>query len=111
MALFPERESWPKIEERPEEIGEIPEYIEKAGVSPIPTQFKPVKSDDGKILTPTSATDDVVIKIPATPEELTPLSKGSFLNSITWWATFWLRMIKKAIHFGWKIVMGRRSQT
>jgi len=31
-------------------------------------------------------------------------SKGSVSSSFTWLAAFWLRIIKKALHFGWKVV-------
>ena len=109
MGLFPERETTPKTEERPEEIS--PLTIErKEVVTPIPTQFtKQVKSDGRQPIIQSPATQKVSIQIPSDQTQLTPLSKGSISDSITWFAAFWIRMIKKAIHFGWRIVFGGRT--
>lgn len=109
MALFPERETTPKAEERPEEIS--PLTIErKEVVTPVPTQFtKQVKSDAGQPLTQSPAAQKVSIQIPSDQTQLTPLSKGSISDSITWFAAFWIRMIKRATHFGWRIVFGGRT--
>jgi hypothetical protein len=107
MGLFPERETIPKAEERPEEIS--PLTIErKEVVTPIPTQFtKQVKSDGGQPLIGSLATQKVSIQIPSDQRQLTTLSKGSISDSITWFAAFWIRMIKKATHFGWRIIFGK----
>ncbi|MBI3443497.1 hypothetical protein HY008_02415 [Candidatus Woesebacteria bacterium] len=50
------------------------------------------------------------MQVPADDQTtLTTLSKGPTENSITWYATFWLRMIKKAIHYGWRVVFRHGS--
>jgi YbbR domain-containing protein len=100
MPAFPEREKIP-VQERPEEA--TPLTIERKEVAtPIPVQFKAqVKSDKGQPLIQTSGTQTVSVTIPKSQVELVELAKGSISDSITWFAAFWLRMIKKAIHFGW----------
>jgi hypothetical protein len=37
-------------------------------------------------------------------------SKGPIENALTWFAVFWTRIIKKAIHFGWRMISGRRTK-
>ncbi len=103
MPIFPEREST-EIKERPEEAS--PLIIErKEVVTPVLTQFtKQVKSDGGKPLISSPATPGKTIQLPADPTQLTTQSKGSVNDSVTWLANFWLRMIKKALYFGWKIL-------
>jgi hypothetical protein len=85
------------------DVPEIPPHVEKGGVSVTPSQFTAQVSDDqGQPLikpTPTRTIDP-----PAAEEQLEKQSKGSPASSATWLATFWRRMIKKARHFGWKIV-------
>lgn len=105
MPLFPEREKTP-VEVRPEEFPEIPVEVEnKSVVTPIPSQFQAqVKSDTGQPLTQSSLTRVLTIQLPADQTQLVTASKGSVINSLTWLAVFWIRMIKKALHFGWRIV-------
>ena len=104
MPIFPEREKEPQVEERPEEVS--PLTIERKEVAtPIPVQFKKQVTDDkGRPLIQTPATQTVTITLPAEESRLTTLAKGSISDSITWFAAFWLRMIKKALHFGWKLI-------
>ncbi|MBI2103619.1 hypothetical protein HYT59_01300 [Candidatus Woesebacteria bacterium] len=91
------------VTERPESPA-IPEHIEKGGVSPRATQFTAQVSDDkGQPLIQTPASS-VTITLPADEEKLKTLSKGSVADAITWFARFWLRMIKKAAYLGWKVV-------
>jgi len=104
MSLFPETE--PKIkpvEERPEEIS--PLTIErKEVIQPTVTQFtKKVADDNGKPLIQTPEDREIKIELPASPEQLEKVAKGSVSDSLTWFAAFWLRIFKKAIHFNWKI--------
>jgi hypothetical protein len=103
MPIFPEREST-EIKERPEEIS--PLTIErKEVVTPVPVQFtQQVKNDKGKPLISTPATSATTIQLPAQPAQLITQSKGSVSDSVTWLANFWLRLIKKALYFGWKIL-------
>ena len=88
---------------------EIPPHIEKAGVQAVSPQTAQVVTDDsGNIVVedPLEKTDTVVVSVPKSREELEALSKGPVENSITWYALAWLRAIKKALHFGWKLVFG-----
>ncbi len=101
MPISTEREL--PIEVRPEEITEIPEDIERKGVRPTKSQFTAQVKHKGKHLIQTPATK-VTIKLPADQGSLSSWSKGPITSSLTWLATFWLRMIKKAKHFGWKII-------
>lgn len=109
MAANPERE--PSIKE-PEVVEtraeEIPEYVEKGGVQTVKSQFPyQVKDDSGKPLITTPQTKVVTVTLPSDPSSLQTKAKGSTDDASTWWSKFWLRIIKKAVHFGWKIV-GRK---
>ena len=107
MAQTPERET-PVI---PEEVGKKPEQaespaqIERVGAPVTPSPTTPQTADD------TSAQDDqaqasqsVTVQIPTTQDQLEDWSHGAPSNALTWFATFWLRLIKKALHFGWRII-------
>ena len=113
MALFPEKEQ--QVTERADaNAPEIPERIEKAtGVVPVQTQLQPkqiVKDDRGQPLIQTPQDQKVVIEVPASTEVLTDFAKGSTENSKTWFGAYWLRIIKKALHFGWQVITGRREE-
>ena len=111
MVAPQEQEKKPEAPQEVKEVVEtldIPEHIERAGVSAVPTQFTQQVSDDsGKPMIQTPQTQTVTIQIPATPQQLEDWSKGSPIESLTWFAHFWIRMIKKALHFGWKVIMSR----
>lgn len=109
MPIFPEREKPLPVQERPEEIS--PLTIErKEVVTPVPTHFvSQVKSDQGKPLIQTPQTQAVTIQLPVHPAQLTTLSQGSVSDSPTWLGAYWLRMIKKALHFGWQILVGNKT--
>lgn len=92
------------IKEIPE-TPEIPVNLQEQGVTPTPTQITAQVADDaGKPLIQTPATQVVTITIPTSQQQLADWSKGSPSSSLTWFATFWLRMVKKALHFGWRII-------
>jgi len=91
------------------EIPESPEpspSLQEIGVTAVPSQFTTVVTDDttGLPLTQSPSTQTVTITIPASPAQLDDWSKGSPSSSLTWLATFWLRMVKKGLHFGWKVL-------
>lgn len=86
------------------ETPEVPSHLEQQGLSARPTQVTAQVSDQGKPLIQSPATKVVTITIPTTQQQLADWSKGSPSDSLTWFAFFWLRMIKKAIRFGWKII-------
>lgn len=105
MGLLPEREPVKNKYENPENIS--PLNIErKEVVSPIPTQFKAQVTDDkGQKLITTPEDTKVKITIPdSSKESLEDKTKGSKEDSNVWSAGYWLRIFKKAIYFGWKVV-------
>lgn len=110
MAATPEIEK-PSIPEEVVERDEIPEIspeLQKAGVQPRVQQVTAQVTDDqGRQLIQTPATQVVTIQIPAPQAQLADWSHGSPSSSLTWFAFFWLRMIKKALHFGWRIITRR----
>ena len=110
MAGTPESE--PIISEKSEieEIEtapEVPPELQKVGVTPVPQNVTAQVADDaGQPLIQTPQTQTVTITIPDTPEKLEEMAKGSASDSSTWDGAFWLRIIKKAIHLGRKIIVG-----
>ena len=102
-----EREKLPKApEETVEEIPtEIPEEVEaKEGVKAVKTQITAKVEDGGKPLMESPVTKEVSIEIPKDKDTLEAYSKGDTEDAITWWGASFLRLIKKALHFGWKIL-------
>ena len=105
MVATPEKEPQqaPEGVEEVIDTPEIPPHIERSGVSVTPTQFTAQVTDDkGQPLIKPTPTKTV--SVPVAKSKLEDLSKGAPTASITWLAMFWLRIIKKAKHFGWKIV-------
>jgi len=104
MPIFPERER--NVIETPEEASAL--TIERKEVAtPVPITFqKQVKSDSGKPLIVVPGQAKIKISIPKPQAELEALAKGSISDSITWFGAFWIRMIKKAFHFGWELFGG-----
>lgn len=109
MGLLPEREPAKNKYENPEEIS--PLSIEKKEViTPIPTQFKAKVTDDsGQNLTQTS--DDTNFKITIPQKSKDQMEKdikgGDKEESHVWSVAYWLRIFKKAIFFGWKVVFDK----
>lgn len=102
--MLPEREKLP-VTERPEEVSSL--TIErKEVVQPVPANFKAqVQDDTGRNVISTPQSQAVSMVLPASQTQLTQLAKGNIVNSLTWFAVFWLRMVKKALHFGWNTVV------
>lgn len=82
----------------------LPEKIEQDRVKRTPVQPQVVYDDQGKPITQTPATSQVTIQLPTDVRSLTNWVKAPVTNSLRWLAAFWLRMIKKAKHFGWRII-------
>lgn len=98
-----ERERFP-VTERPDDI-EVPKALKK-DIEKVETAFTAtVKDDKGKPIVQGPGDKKVVISIPSDQPTLQTQAKGKPGDSLTWFARFWLRMIKKAIHFGKKIVI------
>jgi hypothetical protein len=112
MVVTPERE--PQTPPAPESVVKqpetfvVPERIQDVAQATPQTQVTAQVTDDaGQKLIQTPATQQVTIQVPADPVQLDDWSKGSPFDTLTWFATFWLRMIKKAAHFGWRVVTGK----
>ena len=105
MALPLEKEPTLDVDERAQEASDL--TIERRQVvQAIPTRFSAqVTGQDGGNLIQTPQTQAVTIQIPTDDDSLKKLSKGSIGDAITCFALFWLRMIKKALHFGWRVVV------
>ena len=106
MATNIEREFPKGLEERAEEVSPLT-IEQKEVVTPTPSQFKAQVMDErGNPVISIPPASVVTVAIPADGERLATASKGSSGDSITWWGVFWQRIIKKALHFGWRIVGG-----
>src|SRR5690242_18243161 len=104
MAATPEipRPEAPIITERPEEFPETIQQI--AGAKVVQKTFKAqVKNDRGTPLIQTPPSQVITVTPPGDTLTLTNQSKGDTSSSLTWLAAFWLRIIKKAMHFGWEV--------
>lgn len=106
MAATPEipRPEAPKVQEKQEEFI-VPEVLQQTtGVKVVQKNFKAQVNDDkGKPLIQTPPTQVISVTPPADPVTLTSWGKGPITQSITWLGLFWLRILKKASHFGWQI--------
>lgn len=107
MPATPEipRPEAPQVTEKQEEFI-IPETLQQStGVQVVQKNFKAqVKDDSGKPLIQTPPTQVVTVQPPADDTTLQNWSKGSINSSQTWLGIFWIRIIKKAIALGWKIL-------
>lgn len=109
MGLLPEREPRKNPYENPSEAS--PLTIErKEVVTPVPTQFKAQVTDDqGNPIISTPETSKADITIPEVSKETLEgkIKGGNIEDSSVWSAGYWLRLFKKAIYFGWKVVFGK----
>ncbi len=108
MPRSPEREPRDSVVERAEEF-KLPPHLEDTGIEAVETAVKARVKDKGRHLIQTPATQKITIKLPAGQATVSTWSKGKTINSLTWLGVYWLRMIKKATRFGWKIISGRRG--
>ncbi len=106
MAVSPERE----LPQPPEGVKEIPETLPQrlekgGGVRVRPSQITAQVHDKrGQPLTQSQATRIISIQLPSDKTSLISWAKGPVTESLTWFANFWLRILKKAVHFKWKVV-------
>ena len=111
MAWFKERElkGPPEgIVERSEEF-EVSKEEKETGVESRAEHYIAQVERGGKKLIQTPKTQTVAIQLPTDRGTLASWVKGPMTSSLTWFAAFWLRMIKKATHFGWKIVGSKKT--
>jgi len=104
MATTPEIEPQPQIQERKEEFI-VDETLKTAGAQIVQKTFKAqVRDDKGVPLIQTPPAQVITVTPPSDQATLSKQSKGKISSSLTWLAAFWLRIIKKALHFGWRVV-------
>jgi hypothetical protein len=93
----------PLIKEHAEEFPETIQQIQGAKV--VQKTFKTqVTDDNGQPIIQATPTQVITVQPPSDTATLTQQAKGSTTSGATWIAAFWLRIIKKAIHFGWKLI-------
>ncbi|MFZ3301657.1 MAG: hypothetical protein WA152_03030 [Microgenomates group bacterium] len=111
MGLLPEREPRKNQYENPEEA--TPLTIErKEVVTPIPSQFKAqVTDDNGNPIISTPQTEKADIIIPEISREVLDVkAKGDVGEASVWSAAYWIRIFKKALYFGWKVLFDASSK-
>ena len=111
MTGMPERiELQPQIPEpiKPPEP-EVPPEVEKVpGITPPPAQQQVVTTAQTQqsVQPQDQAQPQATVQVTKSDEELVKMSKGKVEESSTWLGVFLIRMIKKALDFGWQIVRG-----
>jgi hypothetical protein len=106
MASTPEIErAEPQVQEINKEAEFIvPETLQQNGIGVVQKNFKAqVNDDNGKPLIQTPPTQVVSVSPPESEETLKLQAKGSVSSSLTWLSAFWIRVIKRALHFGWRV--------
>lgn len=109
MGLLPEREPRKNPYENPEDASAL-NIERKEVVTPVPTQFKAQVTDDqGNPIISTPQTIKADITIPEVNKEALEarIKDGNIEDSSVWSAGYWLRLFKKAVYFGWKVVFGK----
>jgi hypothetical protein len=89
----------------------VPETLQqRTGVQVVQKNFKAqVTGDGGQSPAQTPPAQVVTIQPPADDSALKSWSKGSVTSAKTWLGGFWIRIIKKAMYLGWRI-LGRGKQ-
>jgi len=106
---LPEEATTPHEVQEVLDTPEIPVHIEQGGVTSVPANFTAqVHDQSGNKLITTPAKKVITIEIPATQEALEDWAQGPIENSLTWYAVFWLRLLKKALLYGWRVVLKRQ---
>lgn len=111
MALLPELGRFigkPEVKSVPDAVDISQKLSQETGIRKVETAFSANVKDDTKAdLTQSPETKAVVITIPSYKEKIEAQSKGGADEASTWWGAYFVRMIKKALHFGWKVVFGK----
>lgn len=99
-------ERLPEVSQYEEEV-EVPPQLAQEGIRAVEREFKtPVTDDHGQPMIASPTLQKISITLPTTQGQLLAWAKGPISDSLTWFAAFWLRMIKKAIYFGWNLISG-----
>lgn len=94
----------PQVVERQEEFI-VPETLQNSGVKVVQKNFKAqVKNNQGQSVISTPPAQVISITPPSDDATLLAWSKGDTASGLTWLAAFWIRIIKKAVLFGWQVV-------
>lgn len=118
MSQSPERiEAVPPVQAEnggvePKEPNIEVQEVEQKESGVVQQQLAPVVNNQSQqpIADDPALSSTITITIPATPQQLEDWSKGSADDSLTWVAFFWIRMIKKALYYGWRVVSGGTAQ-
>ncbi len=110
MGLLPEREPIKNPYENPDEVSAL-NIERKEVVTPILSKFSAQVTDDqGNPVISISDDKKADIVIPEIDlQTLEIKAKGDGSESSVWSASYWIRIFKKAIFFGWKILFDRKN--
>jgi hypothetical protein len=110
MGLLPEREPKKNQYENIDEASAL-NIERKEVITPVPTHFKAQVTDDkGNKLISTPDVKKADIIIPAVNKETLEVKiKGDTSESSVWSAGYWLRIFKKAIFYGWKVLFEEKK--
>jgi hypothetical protein len=99
----------PEVQEASDRFNpEVEKRLQEFGAQVRPTSPKPVKDDQGRVIAgDTGKNAGVTIQVQADQSQATNWSHGSPSDSKTWLGVTILRKIKRALHYGWKIVIGK----
>jgi len=107
--LKPEQPQIQEVNKEAEFI--VPETLQQSGVRVVQKNFTAqIRDNKGQPLIQTPPTQVITVQPPADDLTLITWSKGSITSSLTWLGAFWIRVIKKALYFGWQIVGGGSSK-
>ncbi len=109
----PETKEVPKKTEGIKESQEefiIPEKIQDVGVKTTRTQVTAQVTDDDDEDLITTPVRKVTVTLPTQQDTIEHWTKGEAADSSTWLGYYWVRIIKKAFHFGWNVVIGEREK-
>lgn len=101
------KESSPSLEVRKEDFSLSPSLRKSGLVSPQKEFKTPIKDENGNLLLGAPAHFARELLLPASRVNLLSWSKGSLKDSLTWFANFWLKIIKVAQHFNFAVQEGR----
>src|SRR5687768_470054 len=90
----------------------VNETLQHTGVQTVQKNFtSQVKSDSGNPLIQTPPTKIITVSPPSDSTTLGNQAKGDTSDASTWHAKFWIRILQKALHFGWRIIGGNSDAT
>ncbi len=117
MTISPEiRAEIPGISHVPESLT-VTESMTESGIEAVPSQPSqtPVPDPTQSGVAPVAvvpsdmATPAPTFTVPADQTVFQTYTKGNISDSKTWFGYYWIRMIKKALHLGWRVVIGQQN--